>query len=172
MGHKVRGMPVEIRPARGADTSEIQRVARRAWTSAQEPVVGSDATEEYLAKSYDADAIRAAIADDEEIHTVAAEDAVVGFALVLPTDREGIFYIAKCFVDPERWGEGVGTRLLADLESRVLDRGGDQLSLTVMADNDRGVAFFERRGYERIETFRDEEFGVQTHGYAKPLADR
>lgn len=41
--------------------------------------------------------------------------------------------------------------------------------MTVVADNDRGVGFYESRGFERIGEREDAALGVQEYVYEKEL---
>ena len=80
-------------------------------------------------------------------HVVVAErtdtDAVVGYGHLRPTDRE----IRAVYVHPAAAGAGVGTALLAALESRARDLRLDALSLTASLN---AVGFYEQAGYERV----------------------
>jgi GNAT superfamily N-acetyltransferase len=77
--------------------------------------------------------------------------------LVLVADREGIVVgygeadlaagtVERLFVRPAVMGTGVGSALLARLETAVADRGHRRVSLDA-ADN--ALPFYERHGYAR-----------------------
>lgn len=147
----------------------MRRVADRAWHAAHAPIVGEAVAEAFLEEYYDAETFREHVADEASILLVAVEDEVVGFALAGPTDEDETFGLSRIYVDPGRWGEGIGRRLLDRVEAAVADRGGRRISLGVMAENDRAVEFYEAAGYERTGAFRDDRIDTEAYTYAKEL---
>ncbi|MFB6087587.1 MAG: GNAT family N-acetyltransferase [Haloarculaceae archaeon] len=163
-------MTVEVRPAKPADVRGIRAVARAAWQDAHVAIAGREAVEEFLAAYYDADSFRERIADDEAMLDVAVDGTadVVGYVFV--TRGEGETYsLAHIYVDPERWGEGIGRQLLDHVETRVRERGGEHVSLGVMVENERARRFYEAAGYEKTDEFDDERLGVRACTYEKSL---
>lgn len=85
---------------------------------------------------------------------------VVGFGDLLP-EPESEFVdpvdaeVAGCYVHPEHAREGVGSALLADLEATAREWGADSVGLHASLN---AVAFYERKGYDRLRE-RDHEFG-------------
>lgn len=65
-------------------------------------------------------------------------------------DREVMW---KLYVHPDRHGRGIGSRLLAEVESRV---EGDELWLEVVDGNERAFAFYRSRGFEVRERTPDD----------------
>lgn len=163
-------MDVEVRPAEYADIERIREVARRAWESAHEPIVGGDAVERFLTAYYDAESFRARIDREEAILDVAAASDVVGYVLASPDgEAAATFDLSQIYVAPSRWGDGVGRTLLEHLERRVRDRGGSRVRLGVMAENDRAVRFYEAAGYRRTGEFYDDRIDAHGYTYAKDL---
>lgn len=166
-------MAIEIRPARPADIEALQRVASRAWHAAHEPIIGTEAVEKFLDDYYDADSFRSEIGDEETVFAVSADGAgaPVGFVSARPTeDDAAIFDLGRIYVLPDRWGEGIGRRLLSHAEQKIEECGGERVRLGVMAENDRAVEFYESAGYERVGEFYDERIATQGYTYAKELA--
>lgn len=165
-------MAVEIRPARGADVDGIRTVASRAWHAAHAPIVGTEAVEAFLDEHYGADSFRSRIDDDAWTLEVAvgADDGVVGFATASPDEEdETTFHLSQIYVHPDRWGEGIGRRLLQDVERTIRRRGGTRVVLGVVADNERAVGFYETAGYEFEDEFYDEFLETTSHVYEKEL---
>jgi ribosomal protein S18 acetylase RimI-like enzyme len=188
-----------VRPATRTDVPAIRAVAERAWRAAHEPIVGPDAVDAFLAEFYDQESfhervaredrhLRVAVADtgasvsgaengtaesgsgDRTPDADATDRGVVGYTLSLPDDDDpAVFHLAHVYVPPDRWGEGVGRRLLADVETLAHEQGADRLRLGVLADNDRAVAFYERAGFERVDTGHDDRLDAPNHTYEKPL---
>jgi ribosomal protein S18 acetylase RimI-like enzyme len=162
---------VSVRPATLADVPAIQRVARAAWHAAYDDVLGPDAVETLQDRWYDRDGLRASIEADPAVFLVAAADGEpAGFAHASP-DETGDWHLARIYVDPDRWGEGVGTALLGQVEAALRTRGVEAYRLAVLADNDVGVGFYESRGFERVDTREVELAGVPVteHWYRKTL---
>lgn len=164
-------MDVELRPAREADVGGIQRVADAAWHAAHAPIVGEAAVEAFLEDFYDAETFRTLLDRDEALLDVAVDgDAVVGFAAAAPTeDDRRTYHLSRIYVDPDRWGEGVGGRLLERVERLAADRGADRLTLGVMAENERAVGFYQAAGYERTDDFYDDRLDTPGYTFEKEL---
>lgn len=168
-------MAIEIRRGRPADIEELQRVASRAWHEAHAQIIGAETVEEFLDDYYDAESFRSEIEDGETVFGVAVDtaDAPVGFVSARPTeDDPTVFDLGRIYVLPDRWGEGIGRRLLSHAEGRIEDRGGERVRLGVMTENDRAVSFYESARYERVGEFYDERIATQGYTYAKELASR
>lgn len=166
-------MAIEVRPAVTDDVNAVREVARRAWHAAHAPIVGEATVERFLADYYDADSLRSEIESEEVILDVAAADGTdtpVGFASASPTDADdATFALGRIYVLPDRWGEGIGRRLLTSTEEKIERRGGDRVRLAVVADNDRAVNFYESAGYDRFDGFYDDRIGTRSYRYAKDL---
>ncbi|GKZ12356.1 GNAT family N-acetyltransferase [Haladaptatus sp. T7] len=158
-------MGIEIRSAEPRDTEEIRHVAERAWHSAHAPIIGTEATDDFLERYYDAETFRSLIETEASILDVAVDGdtGVVGFVGANPVEGSTTFDLGRIYVLPGRWREGIGGRLLAHVERTVERRGGERIQLGVMAENERAIAFYESAGYRRDEKFYDER--VDTAGY-------
>jgi len=67
-------------------------------------------------------------------------------------DREVMW---KLYVHPDHHGRGIGSRLLAEVESLV---EGDGLWLEVVDGNDQAFAFYRARGFAEVERVSDREW--------------
>jgi ribosomal protein S18 acetylase RimI-like enzyme len=67
-------------------------------------------------------------------------------------DREVMW---KLYVHPDHHGRGVGSRLLAEVESRV---EGDELWLEVVEGNDQAFGFYRSKGFVEVERVPDHEW--------------
>lgn len=165
-------MECEIRPANYADIDAIRAVAERAWYAAHEPIIGSDAVEDFLTEHYDTESFRSRIDHDPAIVLVAddPESTIVGYVFANPIDDdEATFSLAHIYVRPDRWGNGIGHQLLEHVERTVRSRGGERLTLGVMSENDRAIRFYEEAGYDRTDSFYDERIETSGYTYGKEL---
>lgn len=123
---------------RGLGSDEYDDEQIRAWLSNVHP-------ERYPLET---DGFRAVVADHEA-------DGVVGFGLLdcEPSGRADPLAgeIAAVYVRPEHARGGIGSAILEALESAARNAGLETLVLTASRN---AVAFYERRGYEGIETVR------------------
>lgn len=62
--------------------------------------------------------------------------------------------IKRAVVHPDRRGDGLGRRLVDDLEARFLADGITELRLEVWAGNTGGLAFWHELGWELLEDIR------------------
>ncbi|GAA0224321.1 GNAT family N-acetyltransferase [Haladaptatus pallidirubidus] len=165
-------MSIEIRPATPTHIDDIQRVAEKAWYSAHEPIIGAKAVDEFLEEYYDAEAFRSLIDDDDAIFAiaVASESETVGFVSATPNDDcSTTYHLGRIYVPPERWGKGIGGRLLDYTERRVREQDGERIVLGVMAENEQAVGFYESANYERESEFYDERIDARGYEYAKEM---
>ncbi|MFD1634109.1 GNAT family N-acetyltransferase [Haloplanus ruber] len=70
------------------------------------------------------------------------------------------------YVVPERRGEGIGTALLDAAETTLKERGVEAVSVEALADNERAIRLYERRGYRphRVEFERKVENDKHSRG--------
>lgn len=165
-------MAVEVRPATPADVGGVRDVAEAAWHAAHAPIVGASAVESFLERYYDAAAFERLLEADEAVFAVAdgSDAGVVGFVSARPDESDPeASQLGRIYVTPDRWGEGLGRRLLEHVESRVREQGGERIALGVMAENDRAVRFYEAAGYQRVDIFEDERLDITGYTYEKAL---
>ncbi|ADB61958.1 GCN5-related N-acetyltransferase [Haloterrigena turkmenica DSM 5511] len=182
-----------VRPATRDDAWAIHETARESWHAAYDEILGSDRVDEVVDDWY-------AIGDLESSIAGASERTDVAFLVAEPTDSESrvrstgersgefdrecagfahavpwpedsaVGYLARLYVSPEIWGEGIGTQLLTRLE-RDLEHAFDRLRLAVLAANDVGIAFYESAGFERVATRENDlAAGLEEYVYERPIA--
>lgn len=142
-----------VRPADPRDVPDVQRVARRGWHAAYEGVLSEETIEAKLDEWYDRATIREYVEREDVGYFVAEADGrVLGYATGGPTDgSEDVGFLGAIYVDPDHWGEGIGSRLLDRVETFLADRGYERLRFRVLAENDVGRSFYRSRGYETVE---------------------
>lgn len=165
-------MTVEIRQAAHEDIPGVQHVAELAWDRAHTPIVGADTTAAFLDQYYSRTALEGLVESDDRIDLVAdAGETVVGFVFGGPTEHSArLMRLGRAYVLPERWGNGIGRRLVGAFEQRAAGRG-DGVSLRVMADNDRAIGFYESAGYSRVGQLYDETVETDAYLYWKSLEE-
>lgn len=162
----------DIRQASAADVPAIQRVARRSLSDSC-PFLGQSLLDRLVEEWYAEAAVNAAIERPDVTYVVAFTPGtpeemgeageLVGYAAAVQTaDTEGA--VPSLGVDPDHWGEGIGTALMERLITTLHRRGVSRVETTVFADSEVGVGFCESRGFERVEE-RDADLptGSPTH---------
>jgi GNAT superfamily N-acetyltransferase len=57
-------------------------------------------------------------------------------------------HVSMVFVEPRRWGEGIGAELMAGIAAAAAECGWTTLSLWTRVDNERARRLYEREGYQ------------------------
>lgn len=94
---------------------------------------------------------------------------LLGFAHVRYAPEVGNVVIRRIYVHPDAWGEGVGTALLGAVARRFAD-DHEQLSTVVFAENEVGLSFSKRHGFEMIGQ-QTTAFGGEEHDERIVVAD-
>ena len=145
---------VAVRVARPADEAGLARLDAAAWT----PASGFPSVIERVN-----DPFFTFFTDDSppEAHLVAELDGrLAGYIRVKPatTLRENahVLGIVGLAVAPGDRRRGVASALLAAAEQHARARGARKLSLRVLGTNEPAMRLYERRGFLREGTLRDE----------------
>lgn len=159
----------DVRRATSEDAKAIREIARVSWHAAYDWLLGEETVERTIDEWYDLDGLRGTVDRPEHVVLVAGDDPV-GFVHVGPAPGdERVAELLRIYVRPDQWGEGTGGRLLNSAEEEI--EGYDRLSRSVLAENEVGVEFYEREGFERIAE-KTAEFGreeYRAYRYEKPL---
>ncbi|PSQ25651.1 N-acetyltransferase [Halobacteriales archaeon QS_9_68_17] len=151
---------VTVRRMEADDLDGIRRVAERAWRETYDGVLPEDAVETMLETHYAPEVLSEIRRSDAERLFVAADEGdVVGYAASGGSDAavEGEISI---YVAPDRWGSGIGERLLDRAVEDLSARGVDRVEESVLAENEVGRAFYEKH-FERTDE-REIEVGGET----------
>lgn len=105
-----------------------------------------------------------------------APDEIVGMALGVQGLADdgagppipGLCHVSMVFVAPERWGRGVGGRLVDALLAEARARGYDRAQLWTQADNPGAQRLYEGRGFRRSGREKD-ELGERIVHYERTL---
>lgn len=154
-----------VRPATPGDVPAIGRIADAAWRAAYGEFLPETVIDDAMAEWYDPDVIRDAVAREGVGYFVAETGAgSVGYVSGGPSTDEGeglrTANLGAINVDPDRWGEGIGSALLARFEGFCRDRGADVVRARVLAKNEVGQPFYRARGYDAVTEQEAELFGT------------
>tara|TARA_R110001583_G_scaffold85564_2_gene224279 strand:+ start:104242 stop:106203 length:1962 start_codon:yes stop_codon:yes gene_type:complete len=85
----------------------------------------------------------------------AGDDGVVGYGMLLLRAGSGTARIYSLAISEDWRGKGLGTQLLAGLESVAIEAGSDKMRLEVRDDNHSARAIYERHGYIDVAVLPD-----------------
>jgi len=146
---------MEVRHPEPDDAAAVRAAWARAWRAGHGDVVSDAVLAQVPVEPGDGDVKRwrERLAEWRDRTLVAADDGAVGFVQVRleetkPFVGDGEAGLKELYVHPDRWGEGVGSALLAAAIDR-LPPDVDTIRLEMLAGNDRAAAFYEARGFER-----------------------
>jgi ribosomal protein S18 acetylase RimI-like enzyme len=92
------------------------------------------------------------ISTSNDEHMLVAEEGgkIIGFVAAYrrPFQRVRHSFSLVIGVSKSSWGRGVGGALLGAIEEWVASAGGSRLELTVIAENQRAVSLYTKRGFE------------------------
>lgn len=163
---------MDLRAATADDIDAIRSVASESLTASYGHAVDETLLDEAVDEWYDADDLGADIADADTVFPVAIVDGeIVGFAeSYVVGRRERVGEIDWLHVHPDHRGSGIGSALLARVESELRSADVDRIEARVLVANEAGTAFYEGEGYELIgerpveigeETFDEREYRKQ-----------
>ena len=78
-------------------------------------------------------------------------------------------HIAMIFVAPERWGEGIGGRVLGGVLEEARSRGYERAQLWTHADNAHAQRLYERHGFRRTGREKGDDLGECIVHYERTL---
>ena len=163
---------MSVRSATEADADAIQQVARESWHAVYDSILGPDRIDAKVDSWYDPERlVNDDITDPHRPFFVAvAEESVIGFVEAVPDESDGDkAHLYRIYVVPEYWGRGVGSSLLEHIETTLKERGFVHLELSVLAENDVGVGFYESSGFDRISTVHNDQLDIREYEYQKRL---
>jgi ribosomal protein S18 acetylase RimI-like enzyme len=165
---------MRVRQAQPADASAVAAVHVRSWQVAYRGLLPDqylDALEpESRARHY-----RFGDLDPSRPSTIVALEAgvICGFAITGPCGDDGdTGELLALYVDPDRWGRGIGRALLRESRARLIQRNFAHAVLWVLAGNKRAERFYRVDGWGPNGRRRQETvwgLTVDEIGYSRPL---
>jgi ribosomal protein S18 acetylase RimI-like enzyme len=160
---------LQIRPARPGDAGALTELIRSAyrgdtsrsgWTSEADLVEG---------ERINASQVRAMIGDSGSLMLVGESQTGILACCQLQNRGSGLAYFGTFAVAPQDQGAGLGRQLMAEAEHQAVTAfAAHRLEMTVLAQQDKLIAYYERRGFRR--TGQTRPFPADPR-YARPLRD-
>jgi GNAT superfamily N-acetyltransferase len=148
-----------LRAAEPADAQAVAEVHVRAWQDGYRGLLPGEYLDS-LSPDDRAGRYRFGRTDPTRPATLVAVEntSVVGFATTGPSgedDRTG--ELLALYVDPTRWGRGVGRLLLGAARAALLEGGFEEALLWVLRGNERAARVYRADGWRADGVEREEE---------------
>jgi ribosomal protein S18 acetylase RimI-like enzyme len=142
---------MEIREATAADLDGIRTLAHRSLAASYGHALEDHIIAQAVERWYDEETLAAELDDPDTEFLVADDGEIEGFAQSYVVDRrDTVGEIDWLHVAPDSRGDGLGDRLLETLERNLIDHGVTRIEVRVLAANDAGTDFYERREFEQV----------------------
>ncbi|GGB99720.1 GCN5 family N-acetyltransferase [Oxalicibacterium flavum] len=141
---------IEIRPLRESDTASLIRLNQRLDVETKLMLYEPEERDTDVASQRNN--IRALLARDNSTVILALSDGeAIGFLGAIGGRLKRNRHCAQLAIGvlQAHAGQGIGTRLFAELEEWRVVAGISRLELTVMAHNDRAIRLYEKVGFVR-----------------------
>lgn len=146
-------MDFVIRKMRKEDIKEVQSVAKRSWHDTYEGIIPLEIQEKFLDYAYHEEMLQKRL-EGSFLLVVVVETTIVGFANFSPVKKEGEVELGAIYLLPNFQGKGIGSALLQ--EGIVNIEGKREVYINVEKDNEKGINFYQAKGFETVEEFDDE----------------
>ena len=165
----------QIEVAQGEDIVALQVAAEASWRATYASIFTPDFITRFLARAYSVESLRRTIQSPNscflvvKCETAQCKATVLGFGQVGSGQprRDGKpvapAELYRLYVVPSQQRQGLGSRLLAELEAWLLAQGYDHYACYVHARNELGKAFYQRQGFVHTPAsdFEDEWYMVK-----------
>jgi ribosomal protein S18 acetylase RimI-like enzyme len=145
---------VYVRPVTPGDAAAVARIARTTWHAAYDDVLGPDRVARIVDEWYALDRLRESLDAVDTGHVVVrtgrgepTDPDPIGFATARVEGGRAAAELDRLYALPDEWGSGAGHRLLDAVVADLRAEGVDRLRAVVLADNDVGRSFYDRRGF-------------------------
>lgn len=145
---------VTITVAQAEDIAALQVTAAACWWATYGVLLSADFIETFLARAYNAQVLLQEIANANSYFLIAQHgDALIGFGQVGPAlprrDRAPVAPadLHRLYLLPQWQRQGIGARLLAELEAWLRAQGHPYYGAYVLAANEPAKHFYQRQGF-------------------------
>ena len=146
MSWQMQSIPVNSR----ALCQSVADLAAKIWRAHYTPLIGAEQVAYMLETVQSAEAIEASITDGCQ-YVLVRDDAEQDVAYYAFEQRDDHCFLSKLYVDADQRGQGYGAAALDEIEAICRQAGRQYLRLTVNKDNDASIAWYEARGFRRLE---------------------
>ncbi|WAA11311.1 GNAT family N-acetyltransferase [Fervidibacillus albus] len=150
-------MMYSIRKMKKEDIPHVQHVAKVSWNDTYEGIIPFDVQEKFLQTYYNDTMMEMRL--ERSIVLVSEMDGkIVGFANFSPV-KKGKGKLMAIYILPPYQGKGIGTSLLQEGISEL--ETVKELYVHVEKDNQIGQAFYNAKGFQKVDEFEEDFEGMK-----------
>ncbi|RIW37256.1 GNAT family N-acetyltransferase [Bacillus salacetis] len=149
-------MEALIRDMAANDIEAVQKVADISWNDTYQGIIPREIQKRFLEAAYGIEMMNKRL-ETSSLFVVEVDGGIKGFANFSPVKAEGDIELGAIYLLPEIQGRGLGTRLL---EKGIKSIAGiQQIFINVEEENVKGIAFYQKKGFQQLSKFEDDLFG-------------
>lgn len=136
---------MELRQAEQKDVDTIMDIAEKTWKDSYANILSSEAIDRVVERWYSRENLEEQV--KSPFFLVAEEDGhVVGFAHATFMGEKADLH--RIYLEPDHQRSGIGSALYEEVERKLSDKAVERIELEVLADNEKGISFYEEQGFE------------------------
>jgi len=146
-------MEILIRPWRRKDLPAVRRILWESWMAAYRAFIPEEDLRSYHEATYRIESL-IHLYESPSVHGFMgeADGKQAGFARAQFHWNENRIYLASLYLLPDFQRKGIGGRLLAAVEKKVLEYNLGELWVGVMVRNEPARLWYEKRGFRFVKT--------------------
>ncbi len=129
------------------DAEAIAEMAARIWPAAYGSILSPEQIAYMLAQMYAPGRLRRDFAEGVAFLWILHRGERSGYLALGPIASDGVCPLHKCYLLPERQGQGVGSVALGLLRERLSALGARSIELRVNRRNAAAIAFYRKNGF-------------------------
>lgn len=153
-----------IRPMTSKDIAHVQQIAHETWLKTYDGILPQELQTRFIDRSYSDMMLMKRM--EKTIMLVAESDGVpIGFANCTMIDEDGDSELTAMYILPAYQQSGFGKRLIQTACAKLAN--AKQLFVYVDEQNFSGRTFYEKQGFQLVDTFPEtfEGYPVETAQY-------
>jgi ribosomal protein S18 acetylase RimI-like enzyme len=139
---------IDIRSARPHDIAGVRALLAETWHDTYDSLIGAYKVTEITNSWHAADKLTQQLTVPDTSFLVAEDDGAIVGHVFANAQRPPVLTVARLYVAPTRQREGIGKRMLDAVVTR--HAACDVIRLVVEAENAKGIAFYEREGFQPV----------------------
>jgi len=160
---------LRIRPARAADTDTLTKLIKSAYRGSDSRAGWTSEADLVEGERISTDQVEAMISEGGSLLLAGEQDGQLVACCQVRNQGAGLAYFGTFAVSPTAQGGGIGRQLMAEAERQAVTAfNARRLEMTVLAQQDKLIAYYERRGFARTGETRP--FPADSR-YARPRRD-
>lgn len=145
-----QGMTTTFRKATNKDIQVIREIANKTWFVTYTEILGFEQTDFMFELIYNEKALAEQINTNQVFILQYLDEIPVAFASYSEKDGGNkVYKLNKIYLNPDFQGEGLGRKMLEEVENQIKELGGKILDLNVNRYN-KARFFYEKLGFEVI----------------------